>query len=57
MREMHDLDKVAYIRFAAVYRNFKDVDEFVAEIQDPPASQEDLGSLTFPFVQGPEQTS
>ena len=28
MRELKRLDKVAYIRFASVYRNFEDVDEF-----------------------------
>ena len=27
-RELKKLDKVAYIRFASVYRNFEDVDEF-----------------------------
>lgn len=27
------LDKVAYIRFASVYRDFKDVDEFAAELR------------------------
>jgi hypothetical protein len=28
MRELKKLDKVAYIRFASVYRNFEDVDAF-----------------------------
>ena len=28
MHELHQLDKVAYIRFASVYRSFEDVDEF-----------------------------
>ena len=28
MRELKRLDKVAYVRFASVYRNFEDVDEF-----------------------------
>ena len=28
MRELKKIDKVAYIRFASVYRNFEDVDEF-----------------------------
>jgi transcriptional repressor NrdR len=27
------IDKVAYIRFASVYRHFENIDEFVAEIQ------------------------
>jgi transcriptional regulator NrdR len=28
MRELKKLDKVAYVRFASVYRNFTDIDEF-----------------------------
>ena len=38
MRELKRLDKVAYIRFASVYRNFEDVDEFsnaIREIKKP----------------------
>ena len=34
MRELQKLDKVAYIRFASVYRNFEDVDEFSAIIRE-----------------------
>jgi len=34
MEELHPLDKVAYVRFASVYREFRDVDDFVAELQD-----------------------
>ncbi len=33
MRYLKATDKVAYIRFASVYRDFKDVDAFEAEIQ------------------------
>ena len=33
MRKLRDLDKVAYIRFASVYREFKDVSEFVEEVK------------------------
>jgi transcriptional repressor NrdR len=32
MRRLSDLDSVAYIRFASVYREFKDVDTFMDEI-------------------------
>ncbi len=32
MQELQDLDHVAYVRFAAVYKNFKDVEEFRREI-------------------------
>ncbi len=28
MRELKNLDKVAYVRFASVYRSFEDIDEF-----------------------------
>ena len=28
------LDKVAYVRFASVYRNFRDIDEFKHELND-----------------------
>jgi transcriptional repressor NrdR len=34
MRELKKLDKVAYVRFASVYRSFADVDEFSRLIQD-----------------------
>ncbi|MBW6520572.1 MAG: transcriptional regulator NrdR [Desulfoarculaceae bacterium] len=33
MEELPDLDEVAYVRFASVYRQFKDVSEFVDELQ------------------------
>jgi transcriptional repressor NrdR len=34
MRRLKDLDTVAYIRFASVYRDFKDVGEFKAELEE-----------------------
>jgi transcriptional repressor NrdR len=33
MRELHDLDQVAYVRFASVYQEFKDVNQFMAELK------------------------
>ncbi len=33
MKELHDLDDVAYVRFASVYRSFKDISEFMAEVK------------------------
>jgi transcriptional repressor NrdR len=33
MEQLRHLDGVAYIRFASVYREFKDVDEFVAAVK------------------------
>jgi transcriptional repressor NrdR len=34
MQELKKLDKVAYVRFASVYLDFKDVREFMAELKD-----------------------
>lgn len=34
MRELKHLDKVAFVRFASVYRNFRDIDEFKNELND-----------------------
>ena len=34
MRKLHDLDPVAYVRFASVYREFKDINEFMNELKD-----------------------
>ncbi|MCU0599814.1 MAG: transcriptional regulator NrdR [Desulfobacterales bacterium] len=33
MAKLHELDKVAYVRFASVYRDFKDVNDFVNELK------------------------
>jgi transcriptional repressor NrdR len=40
MRELRRLDKIAYVRFASVYRNFEDVEEFreaIREVKKPRA--------------------
>jgi transcriptional repressor NrdR len=34
MRELKRLDKVAYIRFASVYRSFEDIDEFAEVVRE-----------------------
>jgi len=34
MEALHQLDQVAYVRFASVYRDFKDAEEFMREISD-----------------------
>jgi transcriptional repressor NrdR len=34
MQALHGVDEVAYVRFASVYRSFKDITEFVREIHD-----------------------
>ena len=33
MKELHQLDQVAYVRFASVYREFKDIDQFMDELK------------------------
>ncbi len=34
MNELHEIDQVAYVRFASVYRSFKDIEEFMRELED-----------------------
>jgi len=34
MERLHRIDQVAYIRFASVYRNFTDVNQFLSAITD-----------------------
>ena len=34
MNLLHKLDEVAYVRFASVYRSFKDINEFMSELKD-----------------------
>jgi transcriptional repressor NrdR len=34
MNELHRLDQVAYVRFASVYRSFKDIEEFMHELEE-----------------------
>jgi len=34
MEELRRLDKVAYVRFASVYRHFRDISEFMSELND-----------------------
>ena len=34
MQELKRLDKVAYVRFASVYRHFRDIGEFMTELKD-----------------------
>jgi transcriptional repressor NrdR len=34
MNKLHELDDVAYVRFASVYREFKDVNDFMLELKD-----------------------
>jgi len=34
MERLEDLDEVAYVRFASVYRRFRDVSQFLSEVED-----------------------
>jgi transcriptional repressor NrdR len=34
MKELRQLDQVAFVRFASVYRNFRDIDEFKNELNE-----------------------
>ena len=34
MKSLQEIDEVAYVRFASVYRQFKDADEFIREIKE-----------------------
>lgn len=34
IRKLYELDEVAYVRFASVYRSFKDVNQFMDELKD-----------------------
>ena len=33
MAKLHTLSAIAYVRFASVYREFKDVNDFVSELK------------------------
>jgi transcriptional repressor NrdR len=44
MRELHALDEVAYVRFASVYRQFKDLNQFMDELKDLLHAKEKPGS-------------
>ena len=41
MGKLHKLDDVAYVRFASVYREFKDVNDFFAELKTLLSNQQD----------------
>ena len=43
MDELRQLDEVAYVRFASVYRSFKDLDEFLVEIERVSSARQNLG--------------
>ncbi|MDX8384425.1 MAG: transcriptional regulator NrdR [Ghiorsea sp.] len=42
MEQLRNLDGVAYVRFASVYREFKDVDEFLTAVRAAMGSQQNI---------------
>ena len=44
MQELQQLDEVAYVRFASVYRQFKDLDDFVHELKELLDSRGEFGA-------------
>jgi transcriptional repressor NrdR len=44
MKKLAELDEVAYVRFASVYRQFKDLNAFMDEVKDVIAKQAKPGS-------------
>ena len=49
MNQLHNLDEVAYVRFASVYRSFKDINEFMSELKDI-LSEKEVKTLQKPEV-------
>ena len=50
MDRLKDLDRVAYIRFASVYRDFKDIESFKEEVEallDPGQPDEESNQLSY----------
>lgn len=39
LNELKDLDQIAYVRFASVYRQFKSIDDFIRELHDLQSDQ------------------
>jgi len=51
MKTLHKINKVAYVRFASFYRDFVDVEEFVADLTDfPEETLDQTSNMEFPFV-------
>lgn len=56
MGRLRELDRIAYVRFASVYRRFEDVDQFVAELhelRDGPADTPEEAGAEHAGDQGP----
>ena len=58
MEKLHEWDDVAYVRFASVYRQFQDVNEFIEQIQqllEKKKAPKAPSSSTTPESRGPEK--
>ena len=42
LNELKDLDQIAYVRFASVYRQFRSIDDFIKELQELQNSKPDF---------------
>ncbi len=56
MKALSDLDDVAYVRFASVYRHFKDISQFMEELKGLLARNEQWGERSPSSGQGPTQS-
>lgn len=50
MNGLRELDKVAYVRFASIYRRFEEVTEFVQEIKRLEERKDDSATLRLPGI-------
>ena len=41
MQQLRDIDPVAYVRYASVYRDFKDLDSFLQVLEDLQDAEKD----------------
>ena len=46
LNELKDLDQIAYVRFASVYRQFRSIDDFIKELQELQNSKPDYVQTT-----------
>ena len=50
LNELRSLDQVAYVRFASVYRQFRNVDDFIKELQELQRSEESFKLSNGDFI-------
>jgi transcriptional repressor NrdR len=55
MERLHKLDEVAYVRFASVYRSFRDINEFMSELKDI-LSNKELKNVKDVVTEKPQKT-